>query len=75
MTGLLRRVLRLPDAVVLLAQCELRGYRSFDATLALEVIPNAIDAGLDAGAKPLSRSARCLWCTWVAWWTARGCLN
>lgn len=54
LTGLLRRVLRLPDAVVLLAQCELRGYRSFDATLALEVIPNAIDAGLDAGAKPLA---------------------
>ena len=52
LTGVLRRVLRLPDAVVLLAQCELRGYRSFDAGLALEVIPNAIDAGVDAGAKP-----------------------
>lgn len=54
LTGLLRRVLRLPDAVVLLAQCELRGYRSFDAGLPLEVIPNAIDAGVDAGAKPLA---------------------
>lgn len=52
LTGLLRRVLRLPDAVVLLAQCELRGYRSFDPALPLEVIPNAIDAGLDAGEKP-----------------------
>ena len=51
LTGLLRRVLRLPDAVVLLAQCELRGYRDFDSTLALEVIPNAIDAGQDGGAK------------------------
>lgn len=52
LTGLLRRVLRLPDAVVLLAQCELRGYREFDPALALEVIPNAIDAGRDSGAKP-----------------------
>ena len=54
LTGLLRRVLHLPDAVVLLAQCELRGYRSFDASLPLEVIPNAIDAGQDAGEKPQS---------------------
>lgn len=57
LTGLLRRVLHLPDAVVLLAQCELRGYRSFDASLPLEVIPNAIDAGQDAGEKPQSLAA------------------
>ncbi|OBV40656.1 Glycosyltransferase involved in cell wall bisynthesis [Janthinobacterium psychrotolerans] len=57
LTGLLRRVLRLPDAVVLLAQCELRGYRSFDPGLPVEVIPNAIDAGCDAGDKPDSPHA------------------
>ena len=54
LTGLLRRVLRLPDALILLAQCELLGYRRFDAALAPEVIPNAIDAGTDAGAKPFA---------------------
>ncbi|MGK5027844.1 glycosyltransferase family 4 protein [Janthinobacterium sp. RB2R34] len=57
LTGLLRRVLHLPDAVVLLAQCELRAYRSFDAGLPLEVIPNAIDAGVDAGQKLQSPQA------------------
>lgn len=54
LTGLLRRVLRAADVVVLLAQCELQGYRSFDPALALDVIPNAIDAGSDPGAKPLA---------------------
>lgn len=54
LTGLLRRVLRAADSVVLLAQCELEAYRSFDPALALEVIPNAIDAGSDTGHKPLA---------------------
>lgn len=54
LTGLLRRVLRAADSVVLLAQCELQGYRSFDPALSLEVIPNAIEAGADDGARPLA---------------------
>ena len=54
LTGLLRRVLRAADVVVLLAQCELQAYRHFEPALALDVIPNAIDAGSDLGAKPLA---------------------
>ncbi len=50
-TGLLRRVLRAADAVVLLAQEELRAYRAFDPALALSVIPNAIELGADPGLK------------------------
>ncbi|PIF09351.1 glycosyltransferase involved in cell wall biosynthesis [Janthinobacterium sp. 13] len=53
LTGLLRRVLRAADVVVLLAQCELQGYLDFDPALALDVIPNAIDAGSDPGDRPL----------------------
>jgi len=47
LTWWLRRVLRLADAVVLLAQCELQAYRAFDPALALAVIPNAIEPGRD----------------------------
>ncbi|CDG84600.1 glycosyl transferases group 1 family protein [Janthinobacterium agaricidamnosum NBRC 102515 = DSM 9628] len=41
-TGLLRRVLRLADSVVLLAQQELHAYRAFEPALVLSVIPNSI---------------------------------
>lgn len=43
LTGLLRRVLMLPDVVVLLAQEELNAYRHFLPGQRLEVVPNAID--------------------------------
>lgn len=51
LTGVLRRVLRAADLVVLLAQEELRAYRSFDGALSLVVIPNAIDIIADPGEK------------------------
>ena len=44
LTGLLRWVLNLPDVVVLLAQVELRAYRSFVPDARLEVVANAIGA-------------------------------
>jgi len=44
LTGLLRRVLSMPDAVVLLAQVELAAYRKFVPRQRLEVVANAIDA-------------------------------
>ena len=50
-TWLLRRVLHLADAVVLLAQSELRAYRAFAPDLVLEVIPNAIEVGADPAHK------------------------
>ncbi len=46
LTALLRRVLSLPDVVVLLAQVELEAYRRFVPAQRLEVIPNAIDPGV-----------------------------
>ena len=52
---LLRRVLRLADAVVLLAQSELQAYRQFDPALALAVIPNAIELVADPLAKAAPR--------------------
>jgi len=45
LTGVLRRVLFMPDVVVLLAQVELAAYRKFIPSQHLEVVPNAIDAG------------------------------
>lgn len=44
LTALLRRVLSMPDVVVLLAQAELVAYRKFVPGQRLEVVPNAIDA-------------------------------
>lgn len=44
LTGVLRRVLSMPDVVVLLAQVELVAYRKFVPGQRLEVVPNAIDA-------------------------------
>ncbi len=44
LTGLLRRVLSMPDVVVLLAQTELAAYRKFVPKQHLEVVANAIDA-------------------------------
>lgn len=44
LTGLLRRVLSMPDVVVLLAQVELAAYRKFVPGQRLEVVANAIDA-------------------------------
>lgn len=44
LTGLLRRVLSMPDVVVLLAQMELAAYRKFVTKQRLEVVANAIDA-------------------------------
>jgi len=41
--GLLRWVLRMPQAVVVLAECEKTAYRQFVPTTRVEVIPNAID--------------------------------
>lgn len=43
LTGLLRRVLRLPDVVVLLAEVELQAYRQFVPEAKLAVIANAIE--------------------------------
>jgi glycosyltransferase involved in cell wall biosynthesis len=51
LTGLLRKVLRSADKVVLLAQTELRAYRHFDEALPLAVIPNAIDIADDPQGK------------------------
>ncbi|MYN47386.1 glycosyltransferase [Pseudoduganella sp. FT93W] len=48
---LLRRMLRLADAVVLLADIELQAYRQFDPRLVLSVIPNAIDLVPDPAGK------------------------
>lgn len=45
LTALLRRVLSMPDVVVLLAQVELEAYRRFVPAQRLELIPNAIEAG------------------------------
>ncbi|MBH1981175.1 MAG: glycosyltransferase family 4 protein [Burkholderiales bacterium] len=53
LTGLLRRVLRSADAIVLLAQRELLAYRHFDQALPLKVIPNAIDIVADPQDKQL----------------------
>lgn len=44
LTALLRRVLSMPDVVVLLAQAELVAYRKFVPGQRLEVVPNAIDS-------------------------------
>ncbi len=52
---LLRRMLRLADAVVLLAEVELQAYRRFDPALALAVIPNAIELVADPQAKAAPR--------------------
>lgn len=46
LTALLRWSLRLPDVVVLLAQLELDAYRRFLPGHRLEVVPNAIEAGV-----------------------------
>ena len=43
LTGLLRRVLCLPDAVLVLSREELGAYRRFDARIAVHWVPNAID--------------------------------
>jgi len=53
LTTLLRSALRLPDAVVLLAECELAAYQRFLPGQRLEIIANAIDAApYLAGVKP-----------------------
>lgn len=44
LTSLLRRVLAMPDVVVLLAQVELAAYRTFVPGQRLDVVANAIDA-------------------------------
>jgi glycosyltransferase involved in cell wall biosynthesis len=46
LTILLRKVLSLPDVVVLLAQVELEAYRRFVPAQRLEVIPNAIETDI-----------------------------
>lgn len=46
LTGILRRVLKMPDIVVLLAQVEMAAYRKFVPGQHLEVVANAIDAAL-----------------------------
>jgi glycosyltransferase involved in cell wall biosynthesis len=46
-TALLRRVLLGADSILLLAQEELRAYRSFAPDLKLDVVPNAIEIGPD----------------------------
>ena len=43
LTAFLRFTLRIPDVVVVLAQCELRAYREFVPSQAVVVLPNAID--------------------------------
>lgn len=43
LTAALRATLSLPDAIVLLAQCELEAYRSFLPGAEISVLPNAID--------------------------------
>ena len=53
LTGLLRKVLRSADKVVLLAQRELHAYRRFDQSLPLAVIPNAIDLVADPYGKQM----------------------
>jgi glycosyltransferase involved in cell wall biosynthesis len=45
LTGVLRRVLSMPDVVVLLAQVELDAYKRFVPNQSLVVAANAIDAG------------------------------
>ncbi|MBL8500397.1 MAG: glycosyltransferase family 4 protein [Nitrosomonas sp.] len=47
LTGILRWVFRSADAVVLLSQEELRAYQDFVPNHHLEVIPNAIEIGID----------------------------
>lgn len=47
LTSTLRWVFRLTDAVVLLSQEELRAYQDFVPNHHLEVIPNAIEIGID----------------------------
>lgn len=47
LTSILRWVFRLTDAVVLLSQEELRAYQDFVPNHHLEVIPNAIEIGID----------------------------
>lgn len=51
LTSFLKFVLRSADVVVLLAQEELLAYRDFVPDLCLEVIPNAIEIGVDAQSK------------------------
>lgn len=51
LTSILRWVLRSTDAVVLLSQEELHAYRDFVPGHYLEVIPNAIEIGIDPGWK------------------------
>nr|WP_240142583.1 glycosyltransferase [Nitrosomonas oligotropha] len=48
LTNFLKLVLSSTDVVVLLAQEELRAYRNFEPNLHIEVIPNAIEIGIDA---------------------------
>jgi glycosyltransferase involved in cell wall biosynthesis len=43
LTAFLRWTLRLPDTVVVLAQCELRAYREFVPEQCVTVVPNGID--------------------------------
>lgn len=53
LTGILRGVLKLPNAVVLLGQPQLKAYRRFLPEQRLEVVPNAINAALEPlAAKP-----------------------
>jgi glycosyltransferase involved in cell wall biosynthesis len=43
LTGFLRMTLKVPDVVVVLAQCELEAYRAFVPSQTVMVIPNGID--------------------------------
>lgn len=43
LTSLLRRVLRLPDSIVLLARSELRAYQAFIGAERVKLIPNAVE--------------------------------
>jgi len=50
--ALLRATFRVPDAIIVLAQCELEAYRGFVPGQYIALIPNAIDASLFAPRGP-----------------------
>lgn len=60
--SLLKAVLRLPEAIVLLAQCELAAYRKFVPEVPVAVLPNGIDCapylGLERHEVPQSEPLR-----------------